>query len=332
MLRSAFLIAASFFAGATLAAPFAAAQSLNIDFGATVSAPGAAYGAAGPAGAWSAIGVLPPGQRAPLVGLDGGAVAAQIYMIGGTALIGSNDPATSGDDAALVDDMLIGFNDPVDVCVWVENLVNGSYEVLIYALTPNNPSLLHRVRVDFATPDATMIGGAWPGGHVEGVTFERFSVTVTDGKIGLHSGLWGGNFESGINGIQVIDAATSVGGSAPSDPWGARIERVWPNPASGPQRFELAMPRETDGGGGAGVGAGAAARFGADEALAIHDASGRLVWRFALAGVAAGASVVEWDGRDTAGRALPSGVYFVAVEGARAGASASAARKFVRVR
>ncbi len=333
MHRVIFLTAVAL-AGALLASPAAHAQSLNIDFGSTVSAPSAAYGAAGPAGAWSAIGVLPPGQRAPLVGLDGASVAAQIYMIGGTSLIGSNDPGTVGDDGALVDDMLIGFNNPVDVCIWVENLVNGPYEVLIYALTPNNPSLLHRVRVDFATPDATMIGGAWPGSHVEGVTFERFTVAVTDGKIGLHSGLPGGNIESGINGIQIVDAATSVGGAAPSGPVGARIEHVWPNPASGAQRIALTvgeMRALADGGAIAGTSSDVL-RFGIGDALAIHDVSGRLVWRRSLAGLAASSSVVDWDGRDAEGRTLASGVYFVNVEGARGGELSGAARKIVRVR
>ncbi|MFN0152147.1 MAG: FlgD immunoglobulin-like domain containing protein [bacterium] len=319
---------AAMFVVASLALPAAHAQSVNIDFGSGVTAPSATYAAAGPAGAWNEIGVLAPAARAPLVGLDGAPVAAEIYMIGGTALSASDDPATSGDDGALVDDMLIGYNNPVDVCVWVEDLVNGTYEVLIYALTPNNPALLHRVRVDFATPDATMIGGAWPSAHIEGVTFERFTVDVTNGKIGLHSGLWAGNFESGINGIQVIDAATSVGGASPWERTGARIARVWPNPASGAQRFELtAGDLRAAGGVSSDV-----LRFGTSDALAIHDASGRLVWRRSLAGLGASASVIDWDGRDAEGRALASGVYFVKVESARDGASSSEARKIVRVR
>jgi hypothetical protein len=289
----------------------ASAQSLNIDFGTPESAPGAAYGAAGPAGAWNTIGVLPPWDRAPLIGLDGQPVAAQIYGFGGTAMLVSDDPATSADDAGLVDDMLIGMNDPVDVCIWVEDLVNGFYDVIIYALTPNDPARFHRVRVDDASPPPTMIGGAWPGAHQEGVTFERFTVNVTNGWIGLHSGLYGGNFESGINGIQVIDAATSVGlpsGSAAAP----RIERIFPNPAGGAQTFELSLP--------AGAGAGA---------LEILDVSGRLVWRQPLASLEGGVQRFVWDGRDTSGDAVAQGVYVVRLPSTAGGAALS---KLVRVR
>jgi hypothetical protein len=290
------------------------AQPVNIDFGAAGSPPSAAYAAAGLAGAWNEIGVLPPGQRAPLVGLDGAPVAAQVYMIGGTALFASDDPATAGDDAALVDDMLIGYNDPVDVCLWVENLTSGTYVVVMYALTPGNAGMTHRVRVDDATPGPTEIGGSWPGGHVEGITFERFTVTITNGRIGLHSGLYGGYFESGINAIQVYPATTGVY-PVPGDVGRIRLESVYPNPSRGAQVFVLNVA--------AGPPAGP---------LVIMDAAGRVVWRADLAGTAAGRAAVTWDGRDLHGREVPQGVYFARLPGAAGRSDPASVAKFVRIR
>jgi hypothetical protein len=52
-------------------------QSFNIDFGPADSAPAADYAAAGIAGTWNAIGVLPPFQRAPLVDVTGQATGAR---------------------------------------------------------------------------------------------------------------------------------------------------------------------------------------------------------------------------------------------------------------
>ena len=102
--------------GLALLPTISLAQSINIDFGSAGTAPSASYAAAGLAGAWNTIGVLPNSVRAPLVGLDGSSSAAEIYMIAsGTALRVEDDPSTSGDDAALVDDMLIGNNNPIDV-------------------------------------------------------------------------------------------------------------------------------------------------------------------------------------------------------------------------
>jgi len=45
--------------------------------------------------------------------------------------------------------------------------------------------------------------------------------------------------------------------------------------------------------------------------LSIVDAAGRRIARLAGGTLAAGAHTVRWDGRDTAGRAAPAGVYFV---------------------
>lgn len=291
-----------------------AAQSVNIDFGAAGDAPSPAYAAAGLAGVWNEIAVHPPGERADLVGLDGALLAARIYGVGGTDLITVDDPATSGDDDALVDDMLIGFNSPVDVCIWVENLENGNYVVVLYALTPNNPGLQHRVRVDFANPGPTMIGGGWPGAHQEDVTFERFAVTVTDGKIGLHSGLYGGQIESGLNAIQIIQSGTAVPFS-PGDARGAsRVERVYPNPASGPQTIELSIA--------------AGAREGR---LELFDAAGRLVWRAPLDRLEPGTNSLLWSGLDLSGRRVPPATYFVRLAGGAPDAAA-VPRKVVRIR
>lgn len=282
----------------TFAASPLSAQSLNIDFGSGGTLPSAGYGAAGPIGAWNEIGVLPAGQRAPLVGLNGAPVTASIYMIGGTTLLTADDPGTTGNDGALVDDMLFGYNNPVDVCVWVENLEPGDYEVLIYALTPANPSLHHRVRVDFAAPGPMTIGGAWPGAHQQGVSYERFTLTVTNGRIGLHSGLYNGFIESGINGIQIIQAGSSTSGVETPDGGRAAVTRIWPNPAAGLQRFELVVP------------GGPGAR--SDALLTLHDATGRLVWRRGLGGLA-GTTVMSWDGLGSDGRPVPAGVYFLGI-------------------
>jgi hypothetical protein len=273
----------------------AAAQPLNVDFGVS-QPPAPSYAAVGLAGTWNTIAVLPPAQRAPLVGLGGQAVAAKIYMIGGTGLLESDDPLTSGDDAALLDDMLTGLNNPLDVCVWFESLENGEYEVILYAMTPNDHDLLSRVRVDFATPGPTEVGGAWPGQHEPGKTYATFAVTVTDGTIGLHSGLPGALIQSGLNGIQLRPLATSGAGiGAESAPTGIRA--VFPNPASGPQVVEL-------------VTTGREAR-----SLEIWDVAGRLVWSRSLEGLAAGPTRIEWNGLDRTGRRVPASVYFVRMSG-----------------
>lgn len=60
---------------------------------------------------------------------------------------------------------------------------------------------------------------------------------------------------------------------------------------------------------------GAASNLGAVQTLMVHDAAGRVVRRLSVPrDLPAGGdtpSSVEWDGRDDAGRSLPSGIYYV---------------------
>lgn len=281
-------VAACLIASFALLAPLAAlASSYNIDFG-TASAPSASYAAAGGAGKWNVVGVLPSSVRQDLVDLDGNDNGARIYMIGGTALLDSDDPLTTGDDDAFVDDMLIGFNDPVDVCIWVENLPNGDYGVILYAITPNDAALDCRTRVDNAAEGPTEVGGAWPGQHEELVTYSTFTVTVTSGWIGLHSGLWGANYQSGLNGIQVVDLSSTSAGFGPFAAEEPALT-AWPNPARGAQRVRLAAP------------------LSADALLEIVDVRGAVMLRAAFTRAS------EWDGRDASGRRAPAGVYFARV-------------------
>jgi len=190
----------------SLATSFAApaiGQSYNIDFGDPRDQPASSYPAGGLAGAWNVLGVPTPGTHYPLVNLQGVATGVTLNNYGGTQLLSVDDAATVGDHDALMDDMLIGFNNPVDVCIWVRHLQPGPYEVRIYALTPNNAGLLSQTRVDFADQGPVWIGGAWPGSHQLGVTFSRHTVTTNDGVIAFHSGVWNGNFQSGMNAVQI---------------------------------------------------------------------------------------------------------------------------------
>src|SRR5262245_43178779 len=223
------------------AAASAGAQSINVDFGAPGSAPQASYAGAGLAGSWNTIGVLPPGMRVGLVDVDGAPSAVQLYMIGGTALLANDDPATTGDDGALLDDMLIGYNNPVDVCVWFANVPPGDYEVVLYGITPSDPLLRPALRRGVATPEATMCGGAWPGVHQDGISFVRFLVHSDNGYVGLHSGLQGALITSGLNGVQLRPAPPTDTEPPGLDASRSRVIGVFPNPASGPAAIEFAL-------------------------------------------------------------------------------------------
>ncbi len=180
-------------------------QSFNIEFGPSGSAvPPSTYAAVGWPGVWNTFASLPTNVTFPLVGLNGQATGAYIYNNGGTQFITGSSGAT-GADAALMGDMFLSFNNPTDLCLWVGNLQAGMYQVIMYAMTPGNSSLLSRVRVDNASPGPTMVGGAWPGHHVQGVTYQTFTITVpANGTIAFHSGLAGGNIQSGLNGVQFV--------------------------------------------------------------------------------------------------------------------------------
>jgi hypothetical protein len=202
--------------------------------------------------------------------------------------------------------MFISFNDPLDICIWIDNLENGRYEVLTYALTPGDPDLESRVRVDFADEGPVMVGGAWPGAHVEGISYARHTLDVVDGEIGLHSGLQQAVIQSGINGIQ-ISRVDLVGAAEASSP-PPSIPRAYPNPFGSLVTIDLGdTPGVTT--------------------LNVIDVAGRLVRSIAVPQGSPGAvRRVVWDGRDAGGHDLPAGVYFVRAEGQRA----TVTRKLVR--
>ncbi|MEZ4650032.1 MAG: hypothetical protein R3E97_14835 [Candidatus Eisenbacteria bacterium] len=288
---------------ATAIPTVSSAVSLNIDFG-SATVPEATYGAAGLPGVWNAVAVVPSGQRLPLVDLDGVDSGARIYMVGGTAVLETDDPLTSGDHDAFLDDMLIGFNNPLDVCIWIEGLPSGDYEVLTYALTPSEPELDSRVRVDDGSPGPVFVGGAWPGFHSETVSYARHIVFVgSNGTIGLHSGEISANVQSGINGIQVRPYSPADIGDDTTLPEGAGHEGsalafVAPNPSSHSQRIHF---RGLDAGSGV--------------VVRVIDAAGRSVW--ASSGVVdrSGELVTEWDGFDSRGIRVPAGTYYASAPG-----------------
>ncbi len=78
---------------------------------------------------------------------------------------------------------------------------------------------------------------------------------------------------------------------------GGALGRPWPNPAAGVLRFTLQVPA------------------GREAVLRIFDLAGRLVHARA---VSPGTQFTQWDGRDVDGRRLPSGTYFMKLDGAGA--------------
>jgi hypothetical protein len=196
------------------AAHSAAAQSFNVDWGSLDSSPSSSYAAEGLAGVWNTFDSMPNFQQQPLVGLDGLPIQATIMNIGFDVIESSNNPATTGDAEALLDDCFTSFNDPIDGCIFLRNIEPGEYRVILYAMAPDDDTLLSRLRIDQNTEDPEHVGGAWTGAHTNGITFMTQTATVAaDGRLDFHSGLPSGNIRSVLNGMQVIQ----LGDECPAD-------------------------------------------------------------------------------------------------------------------
>jgi len=186
----------------------AAGQSFSVEWGSLDSSPPITYGAQGIPGAWNTFDAMPNFERLPLFGLDGNPIAADIMNIGFDLIESSDNPLTTGPDAALMDDCFTSNNDPIDGCIFMRFLEPGEYKVIMYAMAPDDGSLLSRLRIDQNTDGPVHVGGTWTGSHEDGISYMTQMATVgVDGRLDLHSGLQGANIRSVLNGMQVIAVA-----------------------------------------------------------------------------------------------------------------------------
>jgi hypothetical protein len=196
---------------AAIAAParIAGAQSINVSFGHTSDGPAASYAAAGTAGVWNTVTGI-DGSTFDMVGLDGHATGVTMTQSPTTTTLSGSDPSVSGDDAKLLNTGLDTTG--AETCLAFAGMAAGDYEVLVYAWTPNQPSVKSRTRQDSA-PATIDVGGAWTGDHVEGVTYARYMVTVGhDGALPAHSGLAPNMPSAALNGVQIRSLSQQTGG------------------------------------------------------------------------------------------------------------------------
>jgi len=192
--------------GSGALASAAAAQSFNIDFTRDGAAPADDFAAAGLAGRWNAVDPPNFGANVPLVDLDGEPTGVTIVNLGGADLLTKTTAAT-GDDDALLGDYLVTYNASLESCIFFNGLEPGTYEVTIYAWTPDDEAVESLATVDEAPGVETLVGGAWDGSLQPGVTHATFTAEVLgNGLLRTHSGIALGAdpaLGAAFNGIQI---------------------------------------------------------------------------------------------------------------------------------
>lgn len=185
------------------------AQSVNVDFGAptsTFGSPTNSYGAASAqVGFWNAMN---PPSPSILYLLNGSMTFTKVVPYGsGFSAFEFQNPLTSGDDEALMDDGAKLAGPTSSYTVQINGLQNGAYYVYTYAMAPD---ALDRtvVSVLHSTTGPLACGGTWPGQHQEGITYVRHFVNVTtfDLQITVHP-----EFTNGfVNGYQLVKLADHI--------------------------------------------------------------------------------------------------------------------------
>jgi hypothetical protein len=122
------------------------------------------------------------------------------------------------------------------------------------------------------------------------------------GTFAVRGGFWAppGETATGVDPDGAMDAAT---------PREFRLSASRPNPFRGSTSLQLEMPSTSH------------------ASIRVYDVSGRLVRTLVDGGLDAGIHEIGWDGRDTNGQLVASGVYLVRMQAAQFGAT----RKIVRL-
>jgi hypothetical protein len=151
----------------------AKAQSINIDVDNFFGTPTSALAAAGVAGTWNDVPATTTGTA--LVNVAGGATSAMIAYGGGSgAAYNTNNPATSGNDQAMLDDI----HDPVlGASVWtISGLQAGTYTVYTYGMAPDDTT--YRTGISVNGGPLTSVGGLFTGTYVVPTTHAVDTVVV----------------------------------------------------------------------------------------------------------------------------------------------------------
>jgi hypothetical protein len=187
------------------------AQSFNIDFGpANSSVPSVSYGgAANQTGVWNSVNKI----LSNLVAVDGSATFVSIAGNRMTTVSIGFDGAST-DDAALMEDL--GFGNAMDAGAnyQITGLAIGWYDVYVHAWAGFAPGYTEskvaagESSSGFGTLIHTHFAPQWPGRHVAGETYGKFTLQITDTDSNLSFGLipLGGELDpvSVINGLQIV--------------------------------------------------------------------------------------------------------------------------------
>jgi len=149
---------------------------INTDISSYNAAPSANYAAAGDqAGVWNHfVGTSPT----PMLGLTGASTGVTLSAnVSAGFAFGFNNPGTSGDDELLLD----GGHDG-EATYTFAGLASGFYDVYTYAWGPDDASLRTNVSVPGSPDPLQTVGGAWTGGHQQGVTFAKHRTMVAGGS------------------------------------------------------------------------------------------------------------------------------------------------------
>lgn len=197
------------------------AQSFNVDVGPVADPPSSSYGGAGLAGHWNSLVAAHNTTTFNLRDVNGVVTPVRVWQYGGTSLLTADDPATAGDDDALMDDCLLTFTSNLETCLFFYDLQPGSYEVTIYAWMPNQPAIRSYTSSDEEPGyPHKIVGGAWPGGHQNLVTYSRHNCIVTTGLLRTHSGIVPGHnpaLGAAFNGVQIRKLPPYVAGDMNCD-------------------------------------------------------------------------------------------------------------------
>lgn len=196
------------YAGALLAlTSLASAQSFNLDCGSAMGPPSMAYGAAGLPGSWNEVSFGASSQA--LLDIGGMPSSVTVTEFGAAQDFVFDNVSTSGDDGALMDDLIDG-----QTTVSFDGLTFGNYTVRTYAWAPDFAMYRTDVSVTNSLDGVQTCGGVWPGMHQHGVTYSEHTVAIDAGNPTLTIVTTVGSNFASLNAIQLEHSEFQSLGSA----------------------------------------------------------------------------------------------------------------------